>query len=339
MMKQVLHDLLRLQKRSPAKRFLSESLGQVLHQYCGRAGRRNKCSDSGLVGHIHVKCNPAYKSSNSTRLSDQVHRTRKVANAKNEDADIELVDDNLSDEEHENLVQEREIQGSRCCCEEGHGFIYALLALTLEYLDDIEPKDHMQQTSTSVGGVPVYSELEKGSFVEECPEKLAKEFKDSNDYSKEYFQGVRDEFRTPSKQEREGKNSIAAQIYNQIHPVTWKGGRGQMFKSPRLSIVILATEKLMDGHTALDNTTICRTGSSACVSVHLSLEFNLANTHGREVARTHVERPMRLCLAATTGLESMITVAGSELCLAEAARRIMNGSAANRLAAWQSIGT
>jgi hypothetical protein len=42
------------------------------------------------------------------------------------------------------------------------------------------------------------------------------------------------------------------------------------------------------------------------------------------VAREHIERHMRLCVAATTGLETLITVAGSEPLLAEAARELLD---------------
>jgi hypothetical protein len=66
-------------------------------------------------------------------------------------------------------------------------------------------------------------------------------------------------------------------------------------------------------------------GSLACLSVRFALEFDVvSNFH--EVACKQVERHMRLCLAATTGCETLITFPGSEPLLAEAASQLMHDS-------------
>jgi hypothetical protein len=49
----------------------------------------------------------------------------------------------------------------------------------------------------------------------------------------------------------------------------------------------------------------------------------------RDVTHTQVERHMRLCIAATAGLEKMITIPGSEPLLAEAAYELMKGTRTN----------
>ena len=69
-------------------------------------------------------------------------------------------------------------------------------------------------------------------------------------------------------------------------------------------------------------------GTLACLSVRFALEFN-ADSISRAVACTQVERHMRLCLAATTGFERLITLAGSEPLLAEAASQLMRDSLIN----------
>lgn len=66
-------------------------------------------------------------------------------------------------------------------------------------------------------------------------------------------------------------------------------------------------------------------GSLACLSVRFALEFN-ADGSARHIARKQVERHMRLCLAATTGFEHLVTIAGSEPLLAEAAFQLMKNS-------------
>jgi len=69
-------------------------------------------------------------------------------------------------------------------------------------------------------------------------------------------------------------------------------------------------------------------GSLACLSVRFALKFK-ADVASRDVTRTQVERHMRLCLAATTGFERLITIAASEPILAEAAFQLMQGSSVN----------
>ncbi|KAH9991140.1 hypothetical protein BJV77DRAFT_554959 [Russula vinacea] len=78
-------------------------------------------------------------------------------------------------------------------------------------------------------------------------------------------------------------------------------------------IVEFAEQKLLDGAIDLD-----RPGTLACLSVRFALEFNVDGT-ARDVACAQVERHMRICVAATTGFEKLVTVAGSEPLLAEAA--------------------
>ena len=87
-------------------------------------------------------------------------------------------------------------------------------------------------------------------------------------------------------------------------------------------ILDFARSKLLDCRSSLvegDDS-----GSLACLSVRFALKFN-ADVTSRDVTCTQVERHMRLCLAATTGFERLITVAGSEPLLAEVALAIMCG--------------
>jgi hypothetical protein len=84
-------------------------------------------------------------------------------------------------------------------------------------------------------------------------------------------------------------------------------------------------QKLLDGPFTLQND---RSGSLACLSVRFALEFNMDGTAG-DVARTQVERHMRLCLAATAGRNTLVTVAGSEPLLAEAAYELMKETGSN----------
>ena len=85
-------------------------------------------------------------------------------------------------------------------------------------------------------------------------------------------------------------------------------------------------QKLLDGGSGLNQGDSPR--SLACLSVRFALEFN-SDSRSRDVACKQVERHMRLCLAATTGFESLITLAGSEPLLAEAASQIMYNSGAS----------
>ncbi|KAF8331933.1 uncharacterized protein EI90DRAFT_3055930 [Cantharellus anzutake] len=80
-----------------------------------------------------------------------------------------------------------------------------------------------------------------------------------------------------------------------------------------------AMQKLLCGPMQLrDNPA----GTLACLSVRFALEFN-TGVSARDVSYEQVERHMRLCIAAPSGLEDMITIAGSEPLLAEAAYHIM----------------
>jgi hypothetical protein len=85
-------------------------------------------------------------------------------------------------------------------------------------------------------------------------------------------------------------------------------------------------EKLLNGPTVLSKEN--RSGSLACLSVRFSLEFNMDGTV-RNVAREQVEHHMLLCLAATAQPEKLVTLAGSEPLLAEAAYELMKESRKN----------
>src|SRR6266576_3305520 len=87
----------------------------------------------------------------------------------------------------------------------------------------------------------------------------------------------------------------------------------------------LAKAKLLDGPPTLMKD---RSGSLACLSVRFALDFNMDGT-AVDVARTQVERHMRLCLAATAGRDTLVTLAGSEPLLAEAAYEYMKGTKSN----------
>jgi len=92
-----------------------------------------------------------------------------------------------------------------------------------------------------------------------------------------------------------------------------------------MKLMDLAKSKLLDGPNTLGKD---RSGSLACLSVRFALEFNMDGTAG-DVARTQVERHMRLCLAATAGRDTLVTLAGSEPLLAEAAYELMKGTQSN----------
>ena len=88
----------------------------------------------------------------------------------------------------------------------------------------------------------------------------------------------------------------------------------------------LAKAKLLNGPNALEKDN--PSGTLACLSVRFSLEFNMDGTAG-DIARTQVERHMRLCLAATVGRDTLVTLAGSEPLLAEAAYELMKATQSN----------
>ena len=85
-------------------------------------------------------------------------------------------------------------------------------------------------------------------------------------------------------------------------------------------------QKLLDGKRQLEEKD--DSGSLACLSVRFALEFDMASNF-REVACKQIERHMRLCLATTTGCETLVTFSGSEPLLAEAASQLMQGSMVN----------
>lgn len=87
-----------------------------------------------------------------------------------------------------------------------------------------------------------------------------------------------------------------------------------------------AKGKLLDGPIELLEDD--RSGSLACLSVRLALDFNMNETAG-DIVCTQVERHMRLCLSATVGWERFVTIDGSEPLLAEAAYELMNGTQSN----------
>ena len=88
----------------------------------------------------------------------------------------------------------------------------------------------------------------------------------------------------------------------------------------------LAKAKLLDGSDTLEKNNW--SGSLACLSVRFALEFNMDGTAG-DVVRTQVERHMRLCLAVTAGRDTLVTLAGSEPLLAEAAYELVKETESN----------
>jgi hypothetical protein len=89
-------------------------------------------------------------------------------------------------------------------------------------------------------------------------------------------------------------------------------------------IMHFARLKLLNARRELTGQTMFGPGGLACLSVRFALEFDLANGDARGVACEQIECHLRLCVAATTGFETLITVAGSDPLLAEAARRILD---------------
>jgi hypothetical protein len=99
----------------------------------------------------------------------------------------------------------------------------------------------------------------------------------------------------------------------------------QNFKN-EIAIMDYAKQKLLNGPSELRNGNWA--SSLACLSIHFVLEFNMDGT-AHDVIFSQVERHMRLCIAATAGLEKMITIPGSEPLLAEAAYELMKGTQTN----------
>ncbi|KAF8331922.1 uncharacterized protein EI90DRAFT_3055888 [Cantharellus anzutake] len=90
-------------------------------------------------------------------------------------------------------------------------------------------------------------------------------------------------------------------------------------------IMDYAKQKLLCGPTQLTDDPA---GTLACLSQRFALEFNMG-VSARDVSYVQVERHMRLCIAATAGLENMITIPGSEPLLAEAAYQLMKDTKKN----------
>ncbi|KAI9454622.1 hypothetical protein F5148DRAFT_424620 [Russula earlei] len=90
-------------------------------------------------------------------------------------------------------------------------------------------------------------------------------------------------------------------------------------------VIGYAKQKLLCGPTVLNNNP---NGVLACLSVRFALTFNM-DVSARDVSFAQVERHMRLCIAATVGLEKLVTMAGSEPLLAEAAYDLMKETEMN----------
>ncbi|KAI9507727.1 hypothetical protein F5148DRAFT_1376382 [Russula earlei] len=91
-------------------------------------------------------------------------------------------------------------------------------------------------------------------------------------------------------------------------------------------IMDYARTKLLNGPNELrdDNPT----GTLACLSVRFALAFN-SDVSTRDVGYAQVERHMLLCIVATAEPETLITIAGSEPLLAEAAYQLVKGTQMN----------
>ena len=96
------------------------------------------------------------------------------------------------------------------------------------------------------------------------------------------------------------------------------GNEGELF--------LFAKQKLLNGRSSLTNGD--GPGSLACLCARFALEFQ-ADSISRDVACIQVECHMRLCVGATTGFERLVTLAGSEPLLSEAASQLMRESLAN----------
>ena len=92
-------------------------------------------------------------------------------------------------------------------------------------------------------------------------------------------------------------------------------------------LFLFARQKLLNGWSSLVDKDDKDPGPRifACLSVRFALEFN-ADSVSREVQCAQVERHMRLCIAVTTGFERLVTLAGSEPLLAEAASQLIHDS-------------
>jgi len=85
----------------------------------------------------------------------------------------------------------------------------------------------------------------------------------------------------------------------------------------------LAQMKLTNCNGPITKSELTSAGILACLSVRFALEFDLSCPSTRSVQATQVERHMRICLAASPGLDCLLTVAGSEPFLAKAAEELI----------------
>jgi hypothetical protein len=92
-------------------------------------------------------------------------------------------------------------------------------------------------------------------------------------------------------------------------------------------IIRFAKQKLLNSNSeSLED----KAGSLACLCMRFALEFGTKpNARSRDIIRKQIERHMRLCIAATTGFEEFVTIAGSEPLLAEAAFELTHDSNVN----------
>jgi hypothetical protein len=86
----------------------------------------------------------------------------------------------------------------------------------------------------------------------------------------------------------------------------------------------LAQMKLLHCDGPISKSKLNSAGILACLSVRFALEFDLSCPSTRSVQATQVERHLRICLAASPGLDCLLTVAGSEPFLAKAAEEILD---------------
>jgi hypothetical protein len=92
-------------------------------------------------------------------------------------------------------------------------------------------------------------------------------------------------------------------------------------------VMIFAKQKLLNNKPNLLED---KAGSLACLCVRFALEFGTnPNERTRATLHKQIERHMRLCIAATTGFEEFVTIAGSEPLLAEAAFELTRASKVN----------
>jgi hypothetical protein len=92
-------------------------------------------------------------------------------------------------------------------------------------------------------------------------------------------------------------------------------------------VMLPARAKLLVGRSTLAD--IDGPSSLACLSVRFALEFNPADEKARDVALEQIERHMRFCVAATAGFKTLVTSAGSEPLLAEAAGALLDSTHKN----------